>query len=84
MKREYIRKHKLKIESALLSVLLPPTGVSFYANFCFSVLMKFPSWHPLKIIVFDDLKVPGPPQIDPGHIWENSFFHVFGGPGSDF
>jgi len=27
-----MQKYKLKLESALLSALLPPTGVSFYAN----------------------------------------------------
>ena len=27
-----MQKYKLKLESALLSALLPPTGVSFYVN----------------------------------------------------
>ena len=81
------KEHKLDAESALLSVLLPPTGVNFYANFVKFCGVKFHQVYKLEPIqkhCFDDLKLPGPPQIDPGHIWENSFFMIFGVPGVIF
>jgi hypothetical protein len=43
----------------------------------FSNLINFPSWNPFKIIAFDDLDLPGPPQIDPDQTWGTSFFHHF-------
>ena len=39
---ETMQKYKLELESALLSALLPPTGVSFYANSVkFSVVQAY-------------------------------------------
>ena len=48
------KEQQLDAESVLLSALLPPTGVSFYANlvkFCANFI-KFTSWNPFKNIVF--------------------------------
>jgi hypothetical protein len=49
----------------------------FSLFFVFPNLVNFPSWNPFKTIVFDDLDLPGPPQIDPDQIWGTSFFHHF-------
>ena len=47
------------------------------SSFMLSGFVKFPSRNTFKNTVFDDLNLPGPPQIDPEHFWENSFFHIF-------
>ena len=70
------QRNTSKFEIALLSALLPPTGVIF-VNFLLSHFIKFWSLNPFIIIVFDDLNLQGPSWIDSGQIWGTSFFIMF-------
>ena len=64
----------------LRSCLLPGSvPMPTWSNFVLSNFIKFTSGNPFKNIAFDDMMLPGPSQIYPGHIWGNSFFHYFRG-----
>ena len=84
--KETMQKYKLKLGSALLSALLPPTGVSFYAKsvkFCVVQVYHFWGfWVISKVVSVVFWSLPDTLETfwdDPGHFLESLFFHDFWG-----